>query len=89
MNRSRQCRISSEASPQSLGRVFALLTLLNLVPDDVRAQCSQRGTIRIDLDFSAISDRDFDLLLRKVAQLTETCHVKERLEFQTAAVAAS
>lgn len=84
----RQCRVSSEASPQSLGRVFSVLTLLNLVPDQARANTDAGERVQLELDFESISQRDFDLLLRKIAQLTETMYVTEVQKVRSAASAA-
>lgn len=86
---SRQCRVTSEASPQALGRVFSLLTLFNLVPSHSNSYTDAQEYQHLDLSFERISDRDFDLLLRKIAQLTETFHVSETRDISREALSSS
>lgn len=73
----RTCRIVSEATPVSLSRLFAVVTTMNLLPDRAEHSLGEDGTAMLDLEFVDVCPRQFDLLMRKSAQLTETLSVSE------------
>ena len=73
----RTCRIVSEATPVSLSRLFAVVTTLNLLPDRAEHLLGEDGTAVLHLEFVDVCPRQFDLLMRKSAQLTETLSVFE------------
>ena len=72
-----QVRVISEASPLALSKLYAQLTVLSLVPDYSESFADRDGCLHTTLAFDGATPRDFDLLLRKFAQLTETISVRQ------------
>ena len=66
-----------EQTPAALARVYSVLCLMNLVPDSFNGSQEGDGAIRIDFTFGSVTGRRLDLLIRKLAQLTECLEVAE------------
>ena len=67
--------VTVERSPTALAQVFGLLCTFSVVPVAVRSDQSGREFFTVSLTFANFCKRKFDLLNRKLSQLTEIVEV--------------
>jgi len=68
--------ILSDGTPCALGRLFGLFTTINIVPDRVGSDKKTNGEITTSVSVSTTDATAIDLLVRKIAQLTETIAIQ-------------
>ena len=61
-----------DKSPIALGRVFSLLAVVRLIPQSTETAVREDELVEIRIVFESVSELRFDLLCRKLQQLTET-----------------
>ena len=64
--------LSVECSPMTLSRVYGLIGTISMVPALSRTTTNDDGIIDVVIEFSNPDARKFELLCRKLSQLTET-----------------
>lgn len=68
-------KVTVERSPTALAQVFGLLCTFSVVPEAVRSDQPGGEFFTVSLTFANFCNRKFDLLNRKLSQLTETIEV--------------
>jgi len=63
--------LSLECSPLTLSRVYGLVGTVSMVPTLSRTTIGDDGIIDIFIEFADVDARKFELLCRKLNQLTE------------------
>ena len=72
-----------ECTSAALARVYALLCTVDLVPAASCAALCGEDAIRLDLAFESVPGSRLEMLVRKLAQLTECLEVNHTLQLNT------
>jgi hypothetical protein len=72
-------RVTVERSPTALAQVFGLLCTFSIVPKAVGSDPSDEDFFTLSLAFEKIHYDKFELLNRKLSQMTETINVSQWL----------